>query len=85
MKAQTDLCKEYEHAVLVSTKLCDFAYNGLMKDLYHYKQEGYNIVGKDAGINSAFYVNNNKEPFMYDGESTRCPEKFDTLYVSRKN
>ena len=85
MRAQTDLCKEYEHAVLVSTKLCDFAYNGLMKDQFHYKQEGYNIVGKDAGINSAFYVNNNKEPFMYDGEATRCPEKFDTLYVSRKN
>lgn len=85
MKAQTDLCKEYEHAVLVSTKFCDFAYNGLMKDSFHYKQEGYNITGKDAGINTAFYVNNNKEPFMYDGEAKRCPEKFDVLYISRKN
>ena len=39
-----------------------------MKDKYHYKQEGYNIVGEDAGANMAFYVNTGKEPRFYDTE-----------------
>ena len=77
IQAQTELCKEYENAVLVSTKFDKMATDGLMKDQFHYKQEGYNITGKDAGINTAFYINNLKEPTMYDWENQN-------LYFSQK-
>lgn len=66
--AQTALCKTYDKAVLVSTKLAAFAAEGKMKDEYHYTQEGYNIVGADAGANTAHYVNTGKNPSMYDPE-----------------
>lgn len=66
--AQTNLCKTYGKAVLVSTRLAAFAAEGKMKDAYHYTQEGYNIVGADAGANTAYYVNTGKEPSMYDPE-----------------
>ena len=65
---QTEYCRESEDAVLVSTKLAGFAKEGLMKDAFHYTQEGYNIVGQDAGRNTAFYINNGIEPYMYDVE-----------------
>ena len=77
IQAQTELCKTYENAVLVSCKLAEMAELGLMKDQFHYLQEGYNIVGKDAGINTAFYINNLKEPTMWDPEN-------DNLYFSHK-
>ena len=78
IQAQTELCKEYDKAVLVSTKFDKMATDGLMKDVFHYKQEGYNITGTDAGINTAFYINNLKEPTMYDWENQN-------LYYSYKN
>ena len=78
ISAQTELGRTYENAVLVSTKLSSMAKDGLMKDQFHYTQEGYNIVGKDAGINTAFYINNLKEPTMWDWENQN-------LYYSYKN
>lgn len=78
IEAQTELCKTWKHTVLVSTKFCSMATDGLMKDEFHYKQEGYNITGRDAGINTAFYINNLKEPTMYDWENQN-------LYFSQKN
>lgn len=74
---QTEYCRESEDAVLVSTKLAGFAEQGLMKDSFHYTQEGYNIVGKDAGLNTAFYINNGIEPYMYDSE-------YDNVYFPYK-
>ncbi len=68
MLAQTHLCKAYDKAVLVSTKLAAFAEEGKMKDEHHYIQEAYNIVGADAGANTAYYINEGKEPSMYDPE-----------------
>lgn len=38
-------------------------------DQFHYVQQGYNITGADAGINTAFHIVNKKEPFMFDSES----------------
>jgi len=66
--AQTKLCAEHDDFVLISGKLAYMAEANLMKDKYHYKQEGYNIVGEDAGANMAFYVNTGKEPRFYDTE-----------------
>lgn len=75
--AQTELGKTYDKCVLVSTRLANMAVEGLMKDQFHYTQTGYNIVGEDAGKNMAFYVNNLKEPIMYDSE-------YSNLYYSTK-
>lgn len=61
IKAQTDFCKEYKKAVLVSTKFNEMGLLGLMKDPFHYKQSAYNMVGKEAGKNTAFYIVNEYE------------------------
>jgi len=57
IKAQTEFCNEYKDAVLVSTKFEKMAALGLMKDSFHYKQAAYNIVGEEAGANTALYIN----------------------------
>lgn len=77
IQAQTELAKETENVVMVSTKFDKMATDGLMKDTFHYYQHGYNIVGADAGRNTAFYVKTGKEPTMYDWEN-QC------LYFSHK-
>ncbi|MFC0211896.1 sialate O-acetylesterase [Paenibacillus chartarius] len=77
MQAQTELCKTYPNAVLVSTKFASMAAEGHMKDPFHYTQYGYNTVGADAGINTAFHITHKKEPYMYDPKSKE-------LYVSHK-
>lgn len=66
--AQTELCKTYEDAVLVSTDFAGMADAGLMKDSFHYTQKGYNIAGANAGKHTAYYINNGVEPCMYDVE-----------------
>ena len=68
IEAQTELCRTYNNAVLVSTDFARMAADGLMKDAFHYTQEGYNITGSSAGKHTAFYVNNGVEPYMYDHE-----------------
>ena len=62
IKAQTDFCEEEEEAILVSTKFAAMASRGLMKDAFHYTQAAYNMVGTEAGRNTAFYIINNKKP-----------------------
>ena len=78
INAQNEIAKTNPNVVMVS---CDFAgmrERGLMKDNFHYYQEGYNECGTYAGVNTAFYVNNGKEPTMYDTE-------YGSLYFSHKN
>ena len=65
IKAQTQLCKTYDKAVLVSAKLAGYGAD-MMKDDYHYTQAVYNTVGMDAGINTASYIRTGIEPSMYD-------------------
>ena len=65
--AQTNLCKTYDKAILVSTKLAGYGSSD-MPDNSHFKQYVYNEVGKDAGLNTAYYINNGKKPSMYDPE-----------------
>lgn len=64
IKAQTDFCESYDKAILVSTKFAEMASKGLMKDSFHYKQDAYNIVGTEAGKNTAFYILNSKKPAL---------------------
>jgi hypothetical protein len=64
IKAQTEFCKEHKNAILVSTKFDKMAAAGLMKDPFHYMQSAYNIVGEEAGKNTAFYIVNNKKPII---------------------
>lgn len=77
IQAQTEFCKTNKNAVLVSSKFDKMASDGLMKDVFHYTQEGYNIAGKNAGMHTAYFINNHKEPTMYDWEN-------DSLYYSYK-
>ena len=77
MAAQTELCKTYDKAVLISARLAGYASSGLMKDEFHYLQAAYNEFGTEAGLNAAYYVNTGKEPQMYDA-------KYDNLYYSHK-
>ena len=65
--SQTQLCKSYDKAVMVSTLLAG-CLGDQMKDLSHYTQPVYNKVGKDAGSNTAYYINTGKKPSMYDPE-----------------
>ena len=65
--SQTNLCKTYDKAIMVSTLLAG-CLGDQMKDLSHYTQPVYNKVGADAGNNTAYYINNGKQPSMYDPE-----------------
>lgn len=53
--AQLELAKEEPDIVLVSRQFATFAAKGLMKDKFHYLQEGYNLVGAEAGKNAGLY------------------------------
>jgi hypothetical protein len=48
-RAQEELVAENEDIVMVSRLFKTFAEKGLMKDEFHYLQEGYNLVGAEAG------------------------------------
>lgn len=65
--SQTNLCKTYDKAVLISTLLAGCP-GDQMKDDYHYKQSTYNEVGLDAGKHAAYYINTGTQPSMYDPE-----------------
>lgn len=56
--AQVKLCQDSEVCTLVSDSFRGMQEKGLMIDDYHYCQEGYNIVGEEAGKNVAVYLFN---------------------------
>jgi hypothetical protein len=64
MAAQTALCQTHPHTVLVSTRFASMASEGLMKDPFHYVQEGYNRTGTDAGRNTAYHIMTGKKPAL---------------------
>ncbi len=55
-QAQTELAQETGDIVLVSEQFKTFAERGLMKDEFHYRQEGYNLAGEEAGRNTGRYL-----------------------------
>ena len=75
---QTEIAQTNDYVAMIS---CDFAglrSRGMMKDDFHYYQDGYNECGKYAGVNAGIFVATGKEPTMYDPEN-------DNLYFSHKN
>ena len=67
IRSQTNLCKVYDKAVMVSAKLAGYGTSS-MPDNSHFKQEVYNELGADAGKHTAYYINNGLKPYLYDPE-----------------
>lgn len=78
IEAQTNIGRTNPDVVLVGNKFAELSMNGYLKDEAHYVQKGYNIQGKQAGINVSYYLNNLKEPTIYDSE-------YGELYFSHKH
>ena len=53
---QEKLAREDPDVILVSRCFASFAAKGLMKDTFHYLQEGYNLAGEEAGTNTGRYL-----------------------------
>ncbi|MBQ7355645.1 MAG: hypothetical protein IJW62_09015 [Clostridia bacterium] len=71
--AQILYCKDSADASVISLQTVDLYRYGYMKDEFHFKQEGYEILGKDAGTNMAYFVENGKKPDCrnyYEGDDT---------------
>lgn len=66
IQAQISLCKDDSNCTLVSTQFISMKDRGMMYDIYHYTQEGYNIVGQEAGKNAGSWVNTGIEPQVID-------------------
>ena len=77
IQAQTEYYKTMPDVTLIATAFDRMAADGLMKDSFHYTQEGYNICGKQAGKNLAFWAINKTEPSMFDwsNQSYYFPKK----------
>lgn len=58
-QAQEEIAAQYGNIVMVSRSFQTFAAKGLMKDRFHYLQEGYNIVGREAGEKAGEYLQQN--------------------------
>lgn len=66
IEAQREICEYSDDVILVSTRFDSMQSEGLMKDEFHYKQEGYNLTGTDAGRNIAYYLKTGRKPSFYD-------------------
>lgn len=53
---QDQIASTNEHVTMVSRSFVDMRERGLMKDDFHYFQQGYNEVGIEAGKNSAKFM-----------------------------
>ncbi|MBQ7324551.1 MAG: hypothetical protein IJW98_02290 [Clostridia bacterium] len=60
--AQIGYCDDSSLATVICTQLTDLHRYGYMKDEFHFKQEGYEIFGKDAGTNMGYFVQTGKKP-----------------------
>ena len=60
--AQIAYCEDSALATVISTQLTDLHRYGYMKDEFHFKQEGYEIFGKDAGANMGYFVTTAEKP-----------------------
>ncbi len=74
--AQILYCENNEDATVISRQLYDVYSCGYMKDKYHYTQEGYEIVGTDAGMNMGQFVltGNKPECLPYFAQEERIRE-----------
>ena len=60
--AQIEFCAERNDTAMICSQLVDLHDNGFMKDQFHFTQEGYEIIGKDAGANMAYFTLNGTDP-----------------------
>ena len=56
IRAQQEICRTNSDVTMVSTRFEIMQERGLMKDDFHYFQQAYNEVGKEAGLNTAYFV-----------------------------
>lgn len=56
MTAQDEIARTNQNVIMVSTSFAGMKSRGLMKDDFHYYQEAYNEVGREAGINAARHI-----------------------------
>ncbi len=56
-QAQVEICDTTPNVVMISDSFRLFKARGLMKDQFHYYQDGYNIVGLQAGHNAGLNRN----------------------------
>ncbi|MCM1214625.1 MAG: sialate O-acetylesterase [Lachnospiraceae bacterium] len=56
MAAQEGIARTNKNVTMVSRSFAEMQARGLMKDDFHYFQEAYNIVGREAGENTADHV-----------------------------
>ncbi|MBQ8382678.1 MAG: hypothetical protein IJX47_05670 [Clostridia bacterium] len=71
--AQILYCQDSADASVISLQTVDLYRYGYMKDEFHFKQEGYEILGKDAGANMAYFALNGKKPVCrnyYENDDT---------------
>jgi hypothetical protein len=69
IEAQTELCRDNEDFILISTKAVELEILGLMRDEVHYTQGGLNLIGEEAGANAAYYVKTGMTPALYDNQN----------------
>lgn len=60
--AQIAYCENSALATVICTQLTDLHRYGYMKDEFHFKQEGYEIFGKDAGTNMGYFIQTGEKP-----------------------
>ncbi|MBQ8174283.1 MAG: hypothetical protein IJ009_02655 [Clostridia bacterium] len=60
--AQKAYCEGNADATVISNLLVDFLDLGYMKDQFHFTQEGYELVGYEAGTNMAHFVTTGTKP-----------------------
>lgn len=78
IECQTTIAQTNPNVVMCACNLAGMRERNLMKDEFHYTQEGYNECGQCAGENVAVYYATGKEPAMYDSA-------YNTMYYSHKN
>ena len=54
-RAQEEINKENDDVIMVCSSLRTYKEYGMMRDEYHYYQDGYNRMGNEAGKQSALY------------------------------
>ncbi len=62
-------------ATVISVQVVDLYRYGYMKDEYHFSQAGYEILGKDAGANMAYFAQTGQKPdcrHFYDDQQDLC-------------
>ena len=61
-EAQKAYCVDNPDATVISNSLVDFLVYGFMKDQFHFTQEGYEVLGGEAGANMAHFVKTGNKP-----------------------